>query len=83
MLSYLRAYKSICCMLIIVERQTLTMLLFGQAKPFLDAKLIKEMVDPRLGDKYDLAEMKCCMATASLCIHHMSSKRPYMDQVNK
>ncbi|ESW28459.1 hypothetical protein PHAVU_003G288300 [Phaseolus vulgaris] len=51
------------------------------AKPFLDAKLIKEMVDPRLGDKYDLAEMKCCMATASLCIHHMSSKRPYMDQV--
>jgi len=59
------------------------MLCFGKAKPLLDAKLIEEIVDPRLEDKYDLAEMKCVMATASLCIHHMSSKRPYMNQVNK
>ncbi|CAJ1940267.1 unnamed protein product [Sphenostylis stenocarpa] len=50
------------------------------AKPMLDAKLMKELVDPRLEDNYDLAEMKCCMTTASLCVHHVSSKRPYMDQ---
>ncbi|KAG2409082.1 Receptor-like cytosolic serine/threonine-protein [Vigna angularis] len=49
------------------------------AKPLLDAKLVQELVDPRLGANYDLAEMKYCMETASLCIHHMSSKRPYMD----
>ncbi|BAT75089.1 hypothetical protein VIGAN_01289300 [Vigna angularis var. angularis] len=51
------------------------------AKPLLDAKLVQELVDPRLGANYDLAEMKYCMETASLCIHHMSSKRPYMDLV--
>lgn len=70
-------------MVITLERQRLTKLCFDQAKPLLDAKLVQELVDPRLGANYDLAEMKCCMATASLCIHHMSSKRPYMDQVNK
>lgn len=59
------------------------MLCFGQAKPLLEAKLIEQMVDPRLELKYDLAEMKCAMVTASMCIHHMSSKRPYMNQVNK
>ncbi|KAL5177453.1 Receptor-like cytosolic serine/threonine-protein kinase RBK1 [Glycine soja] len=51
------------------------------AKPLLEAKLIEQMVDPRLELKYDLAEMKCAMVTASMCIHHMSSKRPYMNQV--
>ncbi|KAG2394849.1 Receptor-like cytosolic serine/threonine-protein [Vigna angularis] len=70
-------------MLITLERQRLTKLCFDQAKPLLDAKLVKEMVDPRLGANYDLAKMKCCMATTSLCIHHMSCKRPYMDQVSQ
>jgi len=70
-------------MVIVLERQRVTKLCFDQAKPLLDAKVVKELVDPRLKANYDLAEMKCCMATASLCIHHMSSKRPYMDQVNK
>ncbi|XP_020217926.1 receptor-like cytosolic serine/threonine-protein kinase RBK1 isoform X1 [Cajanus cajan] len=51
------------------------------AKPLLDAKLIKEMADPRLEENYDPTEMKCAMATASMCIHHMPSKRPYMNQV--
>ncbi|KAK7250629.1 hypothetical protein RIF29_33175 [Crotalaria pallida] len=51
------------------------------AKPLLDAKEVKEIVDPRLEDKYDLTEMKRVMATASMCVHHMSTKRPYMNQV--
>ncbi|RDY13041.1 Receptor-like cytosolic serine/threonine-protein kinase RBK1, partial [Mucuna pruriens] len=51
------------------------------AKPLLDATLIKDVVDPRLEEKYDPTEMKCAMATASMCIHHISSKRPYMNQV--
>ncbi|KAK7361329.1 hypothetical protein VNO77_03379 [Canavalia gladiata] len=51
------------------------------AKPLLEAKNVKEIADPRLVEKYDPTEMKCAMATASMCIHHMSSKRPYMNQV--
>lgn len=55
----------------------------GQAKPLLDAKQVKEIADPRLEDQYDPVEMEIAMATASMCIHHMSSKRPYMSQVTK
>lgn len=55
----------------------------GQAKPLLDAKQVKEIADPRLEDQYDPVEMEIAMATASMCIHHMSSKRPYMNQVTK
>ncbi|KAL1365484.1 receptor-like cytosolic serine/threonine-protein kinase RBK1 [Arachis duranensis] len=53
------------------------------AKPLLDAKQIKEIVDPRLGDQYDLIEMKNAMTTASLCVHHKPSMRPYMNKVVK
>lgn len=53
----------------------------GQAKPLLDAKQVKEIADPRLEEQYDPIEMKIAMATASMCVHHMSSKRPYMNQV--
>ncbi|XP_027347333.1 receptor-like cytosolic serine/threonine-protein kinase RBK1 [Abrus precatorius] len=51
------------------------------AKPLLDAMSVKEMADPKLEEKYDPTEMKRAMETASMCIHHMSSKRPYMNQV--
>ncbi|CAJ2636306.1 receptor-like cytosolic serine/threonine-protein kinase RBK1 [Trifolium pratense] len=51
------------------------------AKPLLDAKKVKEIADPRLEEQYDPTEMMLAMATASMCIHHMSSKRPYMSQV--
>ena len=51
------------------------------AKPLLDAKQVSEIADPRLEEQYDPIEMKRTMATASMCIHHMSSKRPYMNQV--
>jgi hypothetical protein len=53
----------------------------GQAKPLLDGKQVKEIVDPRLKEQYDPNEIMLAMATASMCIHHMSSKRPYMNQV--
>ncbi|XP_058772107.1 receptor-like cytosolic serine/threonine-protein kinase RBK1 [Vicia villosa] len=51
------------------------------AKPLLDAKQVQEIADPRLEEQYDPIEMKIAMATASMCVHHMSSKRPYMNQV--
>jgi hypothetical protein len=54
-----------------------------QAKPLLDSNNIKELADPRLEGNYDPIEMKRAMAIASLCIHHSSSKRPFMKQVRK
>ena len=47
----------------------------------LDANDVKEIVDARLGDKYDHGEMKRAMLTASMCIHHSSSMRPQMNRV--
>ncbi|KAG5059188.1 hypothetical protein AAZX31_01G021900 [Glycine max] len=51
------------------------------AKPLLDTNNVKDLADPRLGEEYDLTEMKRTMLTASMCVHHASSKRPYMNQV--
>ncbi|KAK6923846.1 Serine-threonine/tyrosine-protein kinase, catalytic domain [Dillenia turbinata] len=58
-------------------RQSLVM----WAKPLLDKNSIKELVDPRLGDAYDLMEMKRATVTASMCIHHISTMRPHMNRV--
>ncbi|KAK7307267.1 hypothetical protein VNO77_40174 [Canavalia gladiata] len=51
------------------------------AKPMLDTMNVKEIADPRLGEEYDPIEMKRAMVVASMCVHHSSSKRPYMNQV--
>ncbi|KAF3439194.1 hypothetical protein FNV43_RR17469 [Rhamnella rubrinervis] len=51
------------------------------AKPLLDNNNFKELVDPQLGDAFDHAEMKRTMMTASMCIHHQSTKRPFMNRV--
>ncbi|KAK9109060.1 hypothetical protein Sjap_017120 [Stephania japonica] len=59
------------------SRQSLVM----WAKPLLDANNMKELVDPRLGDSYNIIEMKNSMLTASMCIHHLSAIRPHMKRV--
>lgn len=59
------------------SRQSLVIL----AKPLLDTNNVKEIADPRLEEEYDITEMKRAMVTASLCVHQVSSKRPYMNQV--
>ncbi|MQL72235.1 hypothetical protein Taro_004585 [Colocasia esculenta] len=51
------------------------------AKPLLDANTTKDLVDPTLGDAYEPREMSNAIAVASMCIHHMSTSRPDMDQV--
>ncbi|KAK7252443.1 hypothetical protein RIF29_36380 [Crotalaria pallida] len=53
------------------------------AKPLLDTNNVKEIADPRLQEEYDPTEMNRAMVTASMCIHHVSSMRPYMNQVVK
>ncbi|KAI4314429.1 hypothetical protein L6164_027339 [Bauhinia variegata] len=59
------------------SRQSLVM----WAKPLLDENNIKELADPRLGYAHDPNQMNRAMATASLCVNHLASKRPYMNQV--
>ncbi|KAJ4825331.1 putative ribokinase, partial [Turnera subulata] len=59
------------------SRQSLAM----WAKPLLEANNIQELVDPLLGDNYDLTEMKRAMLTALMCIHHLPNMRPHMNRV--
>ncbi|KAK6150338.1 hypothetical protein DH2020_015270 [Rehmannia glutinosa] len=58
-------------------RQSLVM----WAKPLLEKNNVKEIADPRLGQTYDITEMKRAMFTASTCIHHLPSTRPNMKRV--
>uniref|UniRef100_A0A1D1XIB9 non-specific serine/threonine protein kinase n=1 Tax=Anthurium amnicola TaxID=1678845 RepID=A0A1D1XIB9_9ARAE len=51
------------------------------ANPLLDANDVEGLIDPMLGDAYDLKEMNNAIVVASMCIHHMSTMRPHMDQV--
>ncbi|CAL0311844.1 unnamed protein product [Lupinus luteus] len=53
------------------------------AKPLLETNNVKEITDPRLGEEYDPTEMNLVMVAASMCVHHVSSMRPYMDHVVK
>ncbi|CAN8300563.1 unnamed protein product [Cochlearia groenlandica] len=51
------------------------------AKPLIKENKIKELVDPVLGDDYDLEELDRLVFIASLCIHQTSVNRPQMSQV--
>ncbi|KAF5179521.1 Receptor-like kinase [Thalictrum thalictroides] len=62
-----------------VDSSRLSLVLW--AKPLLDTNNVKELVDPRLGDDYNLVEMKNVTSTASMCIHHLSTRRPHMTRV--
>ncbi|KAK4778222.1 hypothetical protein SAY87_018409 [Trapa incisa] len=51
------------------------------AKPLLDSNNVKELADPRLGDAYNLSEMRRAVLTASMCVHQLSTVRPDMNTV--
>ncbi|CAN4090014.1 unnamed protein product [Withania somnifera] len=51
------------------------------AKPLLQKNNIKEIADPRLGDDYDVIEMKRAMYIALSCLHHLADIRPNMKKV--
>ncbi|XP_056168408.1 receptor-like cytosolic serine/threonine-protein kinase RBK1 [Syzygium oleosum] len=58
-------------------RQSLVM----WAKPLLDVNNIRELVDPRLKDTYDIVEMQRATLTASMCVQCISTMRPDMKKV--
>lgn len=59
------------------SRQSLVM----WAKPMLEKNDIKELVDPRLDNQYDVIQLKRVMFTASTCLHHLPNMRPNMKRV--
>ncbi|KAL0917176.1 hypothetical protein M5K25_012223 [Dendrobium thyrsiflorum] len=51
------------------------------AKPFLDAKDFKGLIDPSFGDDSDSEQLKLVISVATMCIHHISTSRPSMSNV--
>ncbi|KAK8539387.1 hypothetical protein V6N12_043013 [Hibiscus sabdariffa] len=50
------------------------------AKPLIEENKIDELIDPILGNDYDLDQLKRCIATASICINQSAIDRPQMSQ---
>lgn len=57
-------------------------MIFSQARPFLNDGRIEMLVDPRLGEEYDLEELKRLTFSASLCIRATARLRPSMTEVS-
>ncbi|KAL0379017.1 UNVERIFIED_CONTAM: Receptor-like cytosolic serine/threonine-protein kinase RBK1 [Sesamum radiatum] len=51
------------------------------AKPFLEKNSVSEIADPKLGEAYNVVEMKRAMSAAAACIQHLPNKRPNMKRV--
>lgn len=51
-----------------------------QAKPLIQKNSMKELVDPALGDAYDLDQLQRLALTAFMCVHQSSNHRPQMSQ---
>lgn len=51
------------------------------AKPLLERGNVKGLIDPQLGNSYELVELKRTIMLASLCIHHTPETRPNMKRV--
>ncbi|KAI3725692.1 hypothetical protein L1987_65484 [Smallanthus sonchifolius] len=51
------------------------------AKPLLEQGNVKKLLDPRLGNAYELSELKRSIMVASECIHRMPDMRPHMKRV--
>ncbi|XP_076905241.1 receptor-like cytosolic serine/threonine-protein kinase RBK1 [Bidens hawaiensis] len=51
------------------------------AKPLLEQGNLTELVDPKLGNLYELNEVKRAVVVASACIHHTPDMRPNMKRV--
>ncbi|CAL5014452.1 unnamed protein product [Urochloa decumbens] len=55
--------------------------LIAWAKPYLSDGVVQGLVDPRLGDGYDAAQLRLLMFVASLCVRAAAAWRPTMTQV--
>ncbi|RWW88888.1 hypothetical protein BHE74_00002222, partial [Ensete ventricosum] len=63
-----------------IFRQT-RVFFYLQARPFLKDDTIQMLVDPRLGEDYDMGQLRRLTFAASLCIRATSTLRPSMTEV--
>ncbi|KAG6488679.1 hypothetical protein ZIOFF_049928 [Zingiber officinale] len=54
--------------------------LLSWARPFLNDGMVQMLVDPRLGDDYDMEQLKRVALSASLCIRATAALRPSMTE---
>ncbi len=52
-----------------------------QARPLLDERNLDELVDPRLGNTYNVCQMQAMILAAALCVQQ-SSQRPKISEVS-
>ncbi|PIA26185.1 hypothetical protein AQUCO_09600029v1 [Aquilegia coerulea] len=55
--------------------------LVSWAKPILIGNELEKLIDPRLGEDYDMAQLKLLAFTASLCVRTSATWRPTMSEV--
>ncbi|URE02438.1 Protein kinase domain containing protein [Musa troglodytarum] len=58
-----------------------SLLSWVNARPFLDDGSLQMLVDPRLGDGYDMEQLKRLSFAASLCIRATAALRPSMTEI--
>jgi serine/threonine protein kinase len=56
--------------------------LMAWARPLLDERNLDELVDPRLGNTYNVCQMQAMILAAALCVQQ-SSQRPKISEVLK
>lgn len=59
-----------------------TSLTMQQAKPYLSDRMAEMLVDRRLGNDYDIVQLKRLAFAASLCIRPTAILRPSMNEVH-
>lgn len=78
--SYLMFIVLISCLIYILNTSR-----YGigwQAKPILQSGKVMQLLDPRLGDKYDKDQVEKIIMVASLCIRRSPRMRPRMSLVS-
>ncbi|KAE8671329.1 Receptor-like cytosolic serine/threonine-protein kinase RBK2 [Hibiscus syriacus] len=51
------------------------------AKPLLKNNNVRELIDPALGENYNVRQVNIVLLAATMCIHQSSIRRPQMSQV--
>jgi hypothetical protein len=52
-------------------------------RPLLDERNLDELVDPRLGNTYNVGQMQAMISAAALCVQESSQQRPKISEVLK
>jgi hypothetical protein len=60
----------------------ITLSTLQQTRPLLDERNLDELVDPRLGNTYNVGQMQAMISAAALCVQESSQQRPKISEVS-